>query len=166
MKINVFDYVITKIFSQLAKIDNQWRSIIFYFRKMFFVERNYEINDQKILVIVKICKKWRHYIKNVKYFVRMIIDHVNFKKFFINNIFSRKEIRWWKRLTKLDLKIKYRFDKNNFANDSFRKQNYENETAKKDKNNENLNLKKWVLIESKNILKSKNKKKYILFSID
>jgi hypothetical protein len=113
----------------------------------------------KMLVIVKICKKWRHYIKNVKYFVRMMIDHVNLKNFFINKIFNRRKTRWWKRLTKLDLKIKYRFDKSNFANDSFRKPNYENEIANEDKNNENLNFRKWVLIENKSIFTSKNEKK-------
>jgi hypothetical protein len=158
MKTDVFDFVITKIFSQLAEIDDQWRSIVFYFRKMIFAERNYEVNDQKMLVIVKIYKKWRHYIKDVKYSVRMIIDHVNFKNFFINKILSRRETRWWKRLAKLNLKIKYRFDKNNFANDSFRKRDYENQTANEDKNNENLNLRKWVLIESKNTFTSKNEK--------
>jgi hypothetical protein len=126
---------------------------------MNFVERNYEVNDQKILIIVKICKKWRHYIKDVKYSVRMIIDHVNFKNFFINKILNCREIWWWKRLAKLDLKIKYRFDKSNFANDLFRKRDYENEIAKKNKNNENLNFKKWVLIENKSILKTKNEKK-------
>jgi hypothetical protein len=159
MKTNVFDFVITRIFSQLAKIDDQWRSIAFYFRKMIFVERNYEINDQKMLVIVKICKKWRYYIKDVKYFVRMIIDHVNLKNFFINKTLSRKKVRWWERLAELDLKIKYRFDKNNFADDSFCRRDYENETTKEDKNNENLNLRKWVLIESKNTLKNKNEKR-------
>jgi hypothetical protein len=158
MKTNVFDFVITKIFSQLAEIDDQWRSIVFYFKKMIFVERNYDVNNQKMLVIVKICKKWRHYIKDVKYSVRMMIDHVNLKNFFINKTFNRRKIRWWKRLTELDLKIKYRFDKNNFANDSSRKRDYENETANEDKNNENLNLRKWILIESKNIFTSKNEK--------
>jgi hypothetical protein len=112
-----------------------------------------------MLVIVKICKKWRHYIKDVKYFVQMMIDHVNLKNFFINKIFSRRETQWWKRLAELDLKIKYRFDKSNFANDSSRKRNYENEIANENKNNENLNFKKWILIESKNIFTSKNEKK-------
>jgi hypothetical protein len=133
MKINVFDFVITRIFSQLAKIDDQWRSIIFYFKKMIFVKRNYEVNDQKMLVIVKVCKNWRHYIKDVKYSVRMIINHVNLKNFFINKTLNRRKARWWKKLAKLDLKIKYRFDKNNFANNSSRKRDYENETAKKTK---------------------------------
>ncbi len=142
MKINAFDFVIADIFSQLVEIDDQWRSIVFYFTKMIFAERNYEIDDQEMLVIVKICKKWRHYIENVKHSIRMIIDHANLKNFFINKILSRREIKWWKRLIELDLKIKYRFKKNNFADDSSRKRDYEDEIAKKNKNNEDLNFKK------------------------
>jgi hypothetical protein len=167
IKTNVFDFIITRIFSQFAEIDDQWRLIVFYFKKMIFVERNYEINDQKMLVIVKICIKWRHYIKNVKYFIWMIIDHVNLKNFFINKIFNRKETRWWDKITKLDLKIKYRFDKNNFADDSFRKQNYENDVANENKNNENLNLKNESWSKTKTFSRAKMKrKKNILFSID
>jgi hypothetical protein len=167
MKIDAFDFVIADIFSQFVKIDDQWRSIAFYFRKMIFAERNYKVNDQEMLVVVKICKKWRHYIENVKHSIRMIIDHANLKNFFINKIFNRRKIKWWERLIELDLRIKYRSEKNNLADDSFRKRDYEDEIAKKDKNNENLNLRKWVLIESKNTLKSKNekrKKKYFFSS--
>jgi hypothetical protein len=136
MKIDAFDFIIVDIFSQLVKIDDQWRSIAFYFKKMIFAERNYEINDQKMLVIVKICKKWRHYIKDVKHSIRMIIDHANFKNFFINKALNRREIKWWKKLIEFDLKIKYRSEKNNFADDSFRRRDYEDEIAKKNKNNE------------------------------
>ncbi len=167
MKIDAFDFVIADIFSQLVKIDDQWRSIVFYFKKMTFAERNYEVNDQEMLVIVKVCKKWRHYIENVKHSIRMIIDHANLKNFFINKAFNCKKIKWWKKLIELNLKIKYRFEKNNFADDSFRKRDYEDEIAKKDKNNENLNFRKWILIESKSILKNKNekrKKKYFFLS--
>jgi hypothetical protein len=159
IKIDAFDFVIADIFSQLVKIDDQWRSIAFYFRKMIFAERNYEVNDQEMLIIVKICKKWRHYIEDVKHSIRVIIDHANLRNFFINKAFNRRKIKWWKKLIELDLRIKYRSEKSNFADDSFRKRDYEDEIAKKDKNNENLNLRKWVLIESKSILKSKNEKR-------
>jgi hypothetical protein len=169
MKIDAFDFVIADIFSQLVEIDDQWRSIVFYFRKMIFAKRNYEINDQEMLVIVKICKKERHYIENVKHSIRMIIDHANLKNFFINKVFNRKKVKWWKKLIEFDLRIKYRSEKNNFANDSSRKRDYEDEIAKKNKNNENLNFRKWILIESKSILKSKNekkKKRYFFSSIN
>jgi hypothetical protein len=60
MKTAAFHFVIADIFSQFVEINDQWRSIVFYFKKMIFAKRNYEINDQEMLVIVKICKKWRH----------------------------------------------------------------------------------------------------------
>ncbi len=159
MKTDAFDFVVADIFSQLVKIDDQWRSIAFYFRKMIFAERNYEVDDQEMLVIVEICKKWRHYIEDVKHSIRVIIDHANLRNFFINKALSRREVRWWKRLIELDLRIEYRSEKSNFADDSFRRRDYEDEIAKENKNNENLNLREWILIESKDILKSKNEKK-------
>jgi hypothetical protein len=158
MKTDAFDFVVADIFSQLVEIDDQWRSIAFYFRKMIFAERNYEVDDQKMLVIVEVCKKWRHYIEDVKHSIRVIIDHANLRNFFINKALNRREVRWWKRLVELDLRIEYRSEKNNLADDSSRKRDYEDAIAKEDKNNENLNLKKWVLIESKDTFKSKNEK--------
>jgi hypothetical protein len=166
MKTNVSDFVIARMFSQLEEIDDQWRSIIFFVRKMTISKRNYEIDEQEMLAIVKICKKWRHYVENFKHFVRMIIDHANFRNFLINKNLSRKKTRWWKRLTKFDFKIEYRFDKNNLADDSFRRRDYENQIAKENKfKNENLNLKKWALIENNVFFKIKNEKnkKKILF---
>ncbi len=133
MKIDAFDFVIADIFSQLVEIDDQWRSIVFYFRKMTFAKRNYEVNDQEMLVIVKICKKWRHYIENVKHSIRMIIDHANLKNFFINKTLNRRKVKWWKKLIEFDLRIKYRSEKNNFADDSFRKRDYKNEIARRQK---------------------------------
>jgi hypothetical protein len=112
-----------------------------------------------MLAIIKACKKWRHYVKDFKYFVQMIINYTNFKNFFINKNLSRKKVKWWERLTKLNLKIKYQFDKNNLVDDSSRCRDYENQTAKKNKlRNENLNLKKWTLIESNAFLKNKNER--------
>jgi hypothetical protein len=89
----------------------------------------------------------------------MIIDHANFRNFFINKNLSRKKVKWWKRLAKLDFKIEYRSDKSNLVDDSSRRRNYENQTAKKNKlRNENLNLRKWALIENNAFFKNKNEK--------
>jgi hypothetical protein len=134
--------------------------MIFFFRKMTIFKLNYEVDEQEILARINFCKKWRHYIENFKYFVRIIIDHANLKNLFINKNLNRRKIRWWERLTKFNLKIEYRFDKNNLANDLFRRRDYENQTAKENKfKNENLNLKKWTLIENNAFLKNKNEKK-------
>ncbi len=159
MKTNVSNFVIARMFFQLEEIDDQWRSMTFFFRKMIVSKRNYEVDEQKMLAILKICKEWRHYVEDFKHSVRMIIDHANLRNFFINKNLSRRKTRWWKRLTKLDFKIKYRFDKNNLADDLSRRRDYENQIAKEDKlKNKNLNLRKWALIECSTSFKNKNEK--------
>jgi hypothetical protein len=57
MKTNVSNFVIAKMFSQLEKINDQWRSMIFFFRKMMISKRNYEVDEQEMLAIIKVCKK-------------------------------------------------------------------------------------------------------------
>jgi hypothetical protein len=54
----------------------------------------------------------------------VIIDHCNLRKFLLNKILSRKETRWWEKLSDLDLLIKYRLDRSNFVDDLFRRSNY------------------------------------------
>jgi hypothetical protein len=112
-----------------------------------------------MLAIIKVCKEWRHYVEDFKHFVRVIIDYANLENFFINKNLSRRKIKWWEKLTEFNLKIKYQFDKNNFANDSSKYRDYESQIAKKNKlKNENLNLKKWALIKSNAFFKNKNEK--------
>jgi hypothetical protein len=69
MKINVSNFVIATMFFQFEEIDDHWRSMIFFFRKITISKRNYEFDEQEMLTIIKICKDWRHYVENLKYFV-------------------------------------------------------------------------------------------------
>ncbi len=160
IKINVSNFVIVEMFFRLDEIVAQWHLIAFFFKKKIVSKRNYEVDEQEILAIIKVCKKWWHYVKDFKHCVRMIIDYVNFKNFFTNKNLSRREIRWWERLTKYNLKIEYRFDKNNLVDDLSRRRDYEDQTLKKDKN-EHLNLRKWTLIESSTSLKNKKKRLFL-----
>jgi len=57
IKINMFNYVVASILSQSDDKD-QWHSIAFWFRMIINVERNYEIYDQKLLIIVTMFKYW------------------------------------------------------------------------------------------------------------
>ena len=58
IEINVSNFAIAKIIFQFVKnfhIENQtqWHSIVFYLRKIIFVEIKYSTHDQKLFVIVK-----------------------------------------------------------------------------------------------------------------
>jgi hypothetical protein len=57
LKIDAFEFDITRIISQLQTND-QWKFVFFYSRKMISVEMNYEIHDQKLLIIMKCFKHW------------------------------------------------------------------------------------------------------------
>ena len=145
----------------------KWHSIIYWFRKMTAFERNYDVKKQKFFVIIEICKKWKHYVKNFKFFVRIIIDYANFCTFLTIKTLNRKKTRWWKRLSNFDLKIKHKFDKKNSANKSSRRRNYEKQITienqqKIDKflkififlktnNFEILNIWNWILMNLKNL---------------
>ena len=106
-------------------------------------------------------------MKNSKFFVRIIIDHVNFRTFLTIKALNRKKTRWWKRLSNFNLKIKHKFDKKNSANESSRRQNYEKQITienrqkidkflkififSKTKNFEILNIWNWILMNLKNL---------------
>ncbi len=57
IEIDAFDYAVVSILSQ-SDDEDQWHLIAFWFRMMIDVERNYEIHDQKLLVIVAMFKHW------------------------------------------------------------------------------------------------------------
>ena len=53
IEINVFDFGVIDILSQ-SNIDDYWRSMTFWSRKMILTKQNYKIHDQKLLVIVQL----------------------------------------------------------------------------------------------------------------
>ena len=124
---NVIEFVIFEIISQLDSKTDQWHSIVFWSRKMTSAERNYMIDETEMLAIVEVCKKWRHYIESFKHSMRVITDHVNFRTFLIIKALSRREARWWERLSDLNLKIEYKSNKTNSADALSRRSDYESD---------------------------------------
>jgi hypothetical protein len=55
----------------------------------------------------------------------MLINHVNLNIFFKNKELNRKETRWWKKLNDLNLHIEYKLNKQNSADNSSRRFDYE-----------------------------------------
>jgi hypothetical protein len=125
LKIDAFDFVISKIISQLIEEIDQWHFIAFFFRKMFATKRNYEIEKEKLLAMIESCRVFRHYVKEALFSIQMLIDHVNLNSFFKNKKLNKKKTRWWKKFNDLNLHIEYQSSKLNLANDSFRRFDYE-----------------------------------------
>jgi hypothetical protein len=97
---------------------------------MTSAERHYDANESEMLAIVKTCKQWRHYVENAKHQILIIIDHVNLRTFFIIKILSKREIRWWKKLSKFDFLIEYRSKRLNSTDVFSRRSDYAADSAK------------------------------------
>jgi hypothetical protein len=69
LKIDAFDFAISKILSQLIEKTSQWHFVAFFFRKMFVVKQNYEIEEAEMLVVIESCRVFRHYVQDVLFFV-------------------------------------------------------------------------------------------------
>jgi hypothetical protein len=63
LKIDVFDFAISEILSQLIEETNQWHFIAFFSRKMFATKRNYEIEEDEMLAMIQSCRVFWHYVK-------------------------------------------------------------------------------------------------------
>ena len=94
IKTNVFNYAVFEILFQWNDETKQWHSVIFTFRKMNSVEKNYDAKKKKMLIIMKICKQWRHYVKNAKHSIKIFTNYNNLRDFFKNKALSRREIQW------------------------------------------------------------------------
>jgi hypothetical protein len=107
LKIDVFNFAISEIISQLIEKIDQWHFIAFFFRKMFAAKRNYEIEEKEMLAMIESCRAFRHYVKETLFSIQMLINHVNLNSFFKNKKWNKKEARWWKKLNDLNLHIEY-----------------------------------------------------------
>ena len=114
VEIDVFDERLKEILFQYD-VDDLLHFVVFFFKKMIFVECNYEIYDKEFLTIIKDFEKWRFELKDFKFFIQVIIDHKNLKYFMFFKLFNRKQARWSKYFFRFNFKIIYRLDKLNNA---------------------------------------------------
>ena len=119
IEINAFNYAVASILSQSNNKD-QWHLIAFWFRMMINVERNYEIHDQKLLIIVAMFKHWWHYVKDSYHTVKVLTNHNNLKSFINVQELNERQVRWVMRLLICNFEIVHRSEKTNSINASSR----------------------------------------------
>ncbi len=71
LKIDVFNFTISKILFQLIEEINQWHFIAFFFGKIFAAKQNYEIEKDKIFAMIESCRVFRHYVKKALFSIQM-----------------------------------------------------------------------------------------------
>ncbi len=85
---------------------------------------NYETHDLELLVIMRVFKHWRHYLKNSSQLIQMLTDHANLRYFFMTKKLNQQQTCWAEKLVAFDFYIEYRAGKKNPANDLLRHSDY------------------------------------------
>ena len=61
--------------------DRRQRLVAFLSKSLNKIERNYEIHDKEILVVIRELENWRHLLKSIKFKFEIQTDHNNLKYF-------------------------------------------------------------------------------------
>ena len=101
------DYAIGEICSQPNK-KGILHPVAYYSRKLKDLERNYDIHDKELLVIVDALRKWDTYCKTTGLKITILTDHKNLEYWETKKDTNLRQAWWGERLANYDFVIKYR----------------------------------------------------------
>ena len=80
MEVDVLDYVTGGVLSMEGE-DRVWKLVAFLLKSLNKMERNYEIHDKEMLVIIKGLEVWRHLLEGAQFRFEIWTDHKNLEYF-------------------------------------------------------------------------------------
>ena len=80
MEVDALDYAMGGVLSMECE-DGLWRPVVFLSKLLNKTEKNYEIHDKKILVIIRGLENWRHLLEGAKFKFKVWTDHKNLEYF-------------------------------------------------------------------------------------
>jgi len=66
MKVNALDYAMDRVLSIEYK-DGRWRLVVLLSKSLNETERNYEIHDKEMLMIIRSLENWRHLLEGTHF---------------------------------------------------------------------------------------------------
>ena len=75
------DFATGAVLSQLDPNDEQWHPVAYYSKSLNIHQRNYEIYDKELLVIVHALEEYRHHLQGHPKIVKIHSDHLNLTYF-------------------------------------------------------------------------------------
>jgi len=81
IKANSSGFASRAILSQQLPREEKWHLVAFYSKSLSPVEQNYKIHDKKMLAIICVLEKWRHFLEGAQHPVEIWTDHKNLEYF-------------------------------------------------------------------------------------
>jgi len=125
--------------------DEKWRPVAFISKSLSDTERNYEIHDKEMLMVVRCLEAWRHFLEGAVIKFEIWTDHKNLEYFMKAQKLNRRQARWALYLSGFNFTLKHVPGSKMGKVDSLsRKPNWE---VRVDKENENETLVKLGWLE-------------------
>jgi len=80
MEVDTSNYATGVILSMKCK-DGRWRPVAFLSKLLNETERNYEIYDKEMLVVIRGLENWKHLLEGTKFKFEIWTDHKNLEYF-------------------------------------------------------------------------------------
>ena len=106
LKIDLSDYISSKVFSQLGD-DEMLHSKAFFYINLNPAECNYEIYDKELLAIIRCFEQWRLRLKGTEVLIKIIIDYKKLKYFMTIKKLTKRQACWVEFLSGFNFVISY-----------------------------------------------------------
>ena len=80
MEVDASDYAIGGVLSMECE-DERWRPVVYLSKSLNEMERNYEIHNKEMLVIIRGLENWRHLLEGARFKFEVWTDHKNLEYF-------------------------------------------------------------------------------------
>jgi len=106
MEVDASDYATGGVLSMECE-DGLWRPVAFLSKLLNETERNYEIHDKEMLVIIRGLENWRHLLEGACFKFEIWTDHKNLEYFMKVQKLNHRQARWALYLSRFDFALKY-----------------------------------------------------------
>ena len=96
------------VLSQLFAEDDKWHLVAYFSKSVSETERNYEIHDKEMLVIIRALEEWRHFLEGAPLKFEIWTNHRNLEYFMSAKKLNRRQARWSLTLARFDFLMHHR----------------------------------------------------------
>ena len=106
VKADASNYTIKGVLSM--KCSNKLQRLVAFISKLLSdIERNYEIHDKEILVVVRCLEAWRHFLERASTKFEIWTNHKNLEYFVKVQKLNQRQARQALYLSRFDFRLKY-----------------------------------------------------------
>ena len=106
VEVDTSDYATGGVLSMEVE-NGRWKPVAFLSKSLNETERNYEIHDKEMLVILRGLEAWRHLLEGVQFRFEIWTDHKNLEYFMKAQKLNRRQARWALYLSQFNFTLKH-----------------------------------------------------------